>query len=83
MKMGSTVTVRPGEVKGESARKRQTRTADTSQSEMPEISMQENISKLAYALWERNDCPEGSAECDWQEAERQLCKTNATSFADR
>jgi hypothetical protein len=27
---------------------------------------------LAYALWQRRGCPEGSAAEDWREAERQL-----------
>ena len=35
-------------------------------------SVQENIAKLAYALWQSRGCPMGSAEQDWIEAERQM-----------
>jgi hypothetical protein len=33
---------------------------------------QQDIANLAYALWQQRGCPEGSAEEDWTEAERQL-----------
>jgi len=33
---------------------------------------QQDIAKLAYALWQQRGCPEGSAEYDWIEAEREL-----------
>jgi hypothetical protein len=33
---------------------------------------QDDIAQLAYALWQRRGCPEGSAETDWLEAEAQL-----------
>jgi hypothetical protein len=32
----------------------------------------EDIEELAYALWEARGCPEGSAEEDWLQAEREL-----------
>jgi Protein of unknown function (DUF2934) len=32
----------------------------------------ENIAQLAYLLWQRRGCPEGSPDNDWFEAERQL-----------
>lgn len=32
----------------------------------------ENVAKLAYALWQYRGCPIGSPELDWAEAERQL-----------
>ena len=35
-------------------------------------SVQENIAKLAHALWQSRGCPMGSAEQDWIEAERQM-----------
>jgi hypothetical protein len=35
-------------------------------------STQNDIAQLAYALWERRGCPDGSAEIDWLEAEAQL-----------
>ena len=31
-----------------------------------------DVAQLAYALWERRGYPEGSAEADWFEAEKQL-----------
>ena len=31
-----------------------------------------DIAALAYRLWERRGCPDGTAEQDWREAERQL-----------
>lgn len=82
MQMGANVTVTPGLDEGKYGKKRRTRTSDGSPSQTPETSTQDNIAKLAYALWERNGCPQGSAECDWQEAERQLCQPNV-SYADR
>ena len=35
---------------------------------------QDDIANLAYALWQRRGCPDGSAEVDWLEAEAQLRK---------
>jgi len=35
---------------------------------------QDDIANLAYALWQRRGCPEGTAEVDWLEAEAQLQK---------
>ena len=32
----------------------------------------EQIAALAYALWQAKGCPEGSAEGDWLQAEREL-----------
>jgi hypothetical protein len=34
--------------------------------------MQENISKLAYGLWEERGSSQGSADEDWLEAERNF-----------
>ena len=31
-----------------------------------------SIGELAYSLWQARGCPEGSAERDWLDAERQL-----------
>jgi hypothetical protein len=33
---------------------------------------EQDIANLAYALWQQRGSPEGSAEEDWKEAERQL-----------
>jgi hypothetical protein len=35
---------------------------------------QDDIAHLAYALWQRRGCPDGTAEVDWLEAEAQLRK---------
>lgn len=37
-----------------------------------QIKQQQSIASLAYALWQRRGCPQGSPEEDWIEAERQL-----------
>ena len=34
----------------------------------------EAIKNLAYALWEKRGCPEGTAEADWLEAEQKLSR---------
>jgi hypothetical protein len=47
-------------------------TASASHSQMPETSMQENLEKLAYGLWQERGCPNGSPEIDWLEAECKL-----------
>jgi hypothetical protein len=36
------------------------------------IMHQQTIADLAYALWQARGCPEGSADIDWIEAERQV-----------
>jgi hypothetical protein len=46
--------------------------ATASHSEVPESSMQEDLAKLAYGLWQERGCLEGSPEVDWIEAERRL-----------
>jgi hypothetical protein len=33
---------------------------------------QEDIAKLAYALWQARGCPDGSSEQDWLRAEAEL-----------
>jgi hypothetical protein len=48
------------------------RTASASRSEVPETSMQEDVAKLAYGLWQERGGPQGSPEVDWLEAERKL-----------
>lgn len=47
-------------------------TASTSHSQVPETTMQEDLAKLAYSLWQERGCPFGSPEIDWLEAERRL-----------
>jgi Protein of unknown function (DUF2934) len=65
-----------------SATATRSRTADPTpkarvvESEKPESLSQSGLSNetanLAYALWERRGRPDGSADVDWFEAERQL-----------
>ena len=38
--------------------------------------IQEDIARLAYALWQNRGCPIGSAEIDWFEAEQKLRLAN-------
>ena len=39
----------------------------------PDERLQQNdISALAYALWQKRGCPQGTHEQDWMEAERIL-----------
>jgi Protein of unknown function (DUF2934) len=38
-------------------------------------SMQEDIARLAYALWQERGCPIGSPESDWFEAEQKLVRS--------
>ena len=47
-------------------------TARASHSEVPETSMQEDLAKLAYGLWQERGCPYGSPDQDCLEAERKL-----------
>ncbi|MGI8962303.1 MAG: DUF2934 domain-containing protein [Bryobacteraceae bacterium] len=53
------------------------RKADVSQFQTSKASMQEQLAQLAYSIWQQRDCPEGTAEDDWREAERQLCEVIA------
>jgi hypothetical protein len=43
---------------------------------------EKTISDLAFHLWHARGCPEGSADVDWAEAERQVRGT-ASGSADR
>lgn len=45
--------------------------SSTAASASKEVSHDE-CSRLAYSLWEKRGCPQGSAEQDWLEAEEQL-----------
>ncbi len=38
----------------------------------PAAATQDDIAKLAYALWQERGCPAGSGEEDWLRAEEQL-----------
>jgi len=45
------------------------------------VTQEERIAQLAYALWQYRGCPEGSAEEDWLEAERQILRPQAKAFS--
>jgi hypothetical protein len=38
---------------------------------------QDEISKLAYTLWQQRGCPNGSPEVDWLEAEEELTENQS------
>ena len=59
-------------VQRESEMRKPPDTATAPHSQVPETSMQEDIAKLAYILWQQRGCPNGSPEFDWFEAERKL-----------
>jgi hypothetical protein len=40
-----------------------------------------SIAELAYQLWVRRGCPEGSEELDWLEAEQQLAAARSSLSA--
>ena len=40
-----------------------------------------SIGELAYRLWQARGCPEGSAERDWLDAEKQLRSMESTASA--
>lgn len=42
------------------------------QSEVQSQQQQQDIANLAYALWQRRGCPQGSSELDWKEAEQTI-----------
>jgi Protein of unknown function (DUF2934) len=48
------------------------RIARTFYSDLPTSSVNQEIAKLAYSLWQQRDCPCGSPEFDWLEAERRV-----------
>jgi Protein of unknown function (DUF2934) len=56
----------------ESAMRKPPGTATPSDSQVSETSTEEDLAKLAYALWEQRSCPYGSPVVDWLEAERKL-----------
>jgi hypothetical protein len=59
-------------VRQDSEPNRPTQTAGASHSHVPETSMQGDVAKLAYALWEQRGCSPGSADEDWLQAERNF-----------
>ena len=43
-----------------------------SSAQRSQISTEDDIARLAYALWQQRGCPADSADSDWIEAEQQL-----------
>jgi DUF2934 family protein len=72
--MSATITAKPGSAKVEPEKnmKKSAAIGDASQSQSSGASMQEDIARLAYTLWEQRGCPIGSAEFDWFAAEEKL-----------
>jgi hypothetical protein len=50
-------------------------TAGASESQLYGALMQEDVARLAYALWQQRGCPNGSAEFDWFAAEEKLLES--------
>jgi Protein of unknown function (DUF2934) len=71
--MSATATARP--FLREPETEKPPRTASASHSQTSETSLQEDIAKLAYALWQERGCPYGSPEVDWLKAERNLSES--------
>jgi Protein of unknown function (DUF2934) len=72
--MSATMTTKAGssQREPESSMRKPAATAGTSQSQPSGASMQEDIARLAYTLWQQRGCPTGSAEFDWFAAEEKL-----------
>jgi hypothetical protein len=72
------MSTRMSPVSGSPQRKSETDTKNpnaittAAEAQSSESIMQDDIARLAYALWQGRGCPEGSAETDWLEAEREL-----------
>jgi DUF2934 family protein len=75
--MTATMTTKPGSTQRdpESNMRKPAATAGTSQSQPSGTSMQEDIARLAYTLWQQRGCPTGSAEFDWFAAEEKLLES--------
>jgi Protein of unknown function (DUF2934) len=68
--MSATATAKP--LQRESEMRKPPGAATAPDSHGQETSMQENLAKLAYGLWQERGCPQGSPAVDWAEAERKL-----------
>jgi hypothetical protein len=75
--MSAMMTTKPGSTQREpeSNMRKPAATAATSQSQPSGASMQEDIARLAYTLWQQRGCPNGSAEFDWFAAEEKLLES--------
>jgi hypothetical protein len=56
----------------QSTHKPQAQKSQETEPSSPQDFSHERCSELAYSLWHQRGCPEGSADEDWFEAERQL-----------
>jgi hypothetical protein len=70
-----TATQRSPQRESEANTNESTVTGGVSQSQPSGSSMQEDIARLAYALWQERGCPIGSPESDWFEAEQKLVRS--------
>jgi hypothetical protein len=68
----TTTTTRQDSVQQDCEATRSSGRAELSPRQLSPISMQEEIARLAYSIWENHNCSQGSAEEDWKEAEREL-----------
>jgi hypothetical protein len=69
--MKTTTTETQALVRQDAESNRPTDKADASHSRVPKTS-RDDISKLAYGLWQQRGSRQGSANEDWLEAERDL-----------
>jgi hypothetical protein len=76
--MSSPALASPSAVQKETTRPSSAPANASREQSLPETTQQaasqDDIARLAYALWERRGCPDGTAEIDWLEAEAQLRK---------
>jgi hypothetical protein len=60
-----------------SGAKRSALALENGEGELANQAEQNEIANLAYAIWQQRGCPEGSAEQDWDEAEREVREKQA------
>lgn len=41
---------------------------------------EEDIAKRAFAIWQRNGCPEGTDKSDWEQAKQELEQEDARTL---
>lgn len=80
--MNTTITAIAAPVQQDSETSMSAHDAGISRFKVTEISVQEQLARLAYVMWQHRDCPEGSADEDWLEAERQVRKSPNTSCVE-
>jgi Protein of unknown function (DUF2934) len=70
--MKTTPTETQAVVRQDSEPNRPIHSAEASHSRVPETSRRDDISKLAYDLWQQRGSTQGSADQDWLKAERNF-----------